>query len=82
MKIKNLTVVLLLITVILTKNLAFGCPGKSKTREYHTRPTKRTLDPMQNEDGGFLNKLLKPFGSFIRKLSPLFAPGIQRVLTW
>ena len=83
MKIKNLTAALLVITAILTKNLAFGCKTKSNSNDKvnsHRLYRTRTLHLTPDEERGPLNIFL-PFGSFIRKLSPLFAPGIQRVMT-
>ena len=88
MKIQNLTVALLVITVILTKNSALGCCKNIfectdilQCTITGNCPASRALDPRQDEDGGFLNTG-HHFGSVFRKLSPLFAPGIQRVLTF
>ena len=90
MKFKSLRVSFLVITVVLTKNLAFGCCPRACppsvgwdciTQGACTTPsTRKTLDVTQDETGGFLNLGLT-FGSFIRKLSSILSPGIHSVLT-
>ena len=70
MNVKNWTLALLVVTVVLTKKLAFGC-----------KTCNSPVGNCKDYDGGFFN-IDHPFGSFFRKLSPLFAPGIQRVLTY
>ena len=87
MKIKNLTVALLVIAVILTNNSALGCCIPWLDRECtlatlqckltgNCSPARRTLDPMQDEERGFFDTA--PFGSLFRKLSSAFGPGIQK----
>ena len=90
MKIKNLTVALLVITVILTKNLAFGCCPKlaydtnlccprNCVLFWNCIPARhcragRALDPMQDQDGGFSNIDIPFDSSKLRKLIRKLSP--------
>ena len=77
MKLKNWSVAIFVIIVILTKNLAFGCfPIQCMGEFAHTCRrfiTRGKSLPMQGEDGGL------SIGSFLTKVSSLFAFGIKRV---